>query len=180
MGLGITLLFPSHFLFPKYKVLSHLHSFGVSLQNSAEILLQRVPRAYEQDLKEALNDVMKLKGVCGIQNLHAWSFTNTDVVGTYSTVFQARDLESGKIVALKKVRFDNFEPESVCFMAQEIMILRRLDHPNINKAFEEKETKQWVHPFMLYAEPEEQSTHQQLREVLALLDQYTRKFLVPH
>ncbi|KAL2537236.1 Ankyrin repeat region domain-containing protein [Forsythia ovata] len=53
--------------------------------------------------------------------------------GTYSTVFQARDLESGKIVALKKVRFDNFEPESVCFMAQEIMILRRLDHPNINK-----------------------------------------------
>ncbi|KAL2523385.1 Cation efflux family protein [Forsythia ovata] len=52
------------------------------LRNSAEILLQRVPRAYEQDLKEALNDVMKLKGVCGIQNLHAWSFTNTDVVGT--------------------------------------------------------------------------------------------------
>ncbi|KAL2455043.1 succinate dehydrogenase subunit 5 [Forsythia ovata] len=52
---------------------------------------------------------------------------------TYSTVFEARDLESGKIIALKKVRFDNFEPESVCFMAQEIMILRRLDHPNINK-----------------------------------------------
>ncbi|KAL2559922.1 metal tolerance protein 8 [Forsythia ovata] len=50
--------------------------------NSAEILLQRVPRVYEQDLKKALNDVMKLKGVCGIQNLHAWSFTNTDVVGT--------------------------------------------------------------------------------------------------
>ncbi|KAL2549467.1 putative serine/threonine-protein kinase [Forsythia ovata] len=55
------------------------------------------------------------------------------IYGTYSTVFQVRDLESGKIVALKKVRFDNFEPESVCFMAQEIMILRRLDHPNINK-----------------------------------------------
>ncbi|KAL2501040.1 putative serine/threonine-protein kinase [Forsythia ovata] len=52
---------------------------------------------------------------------------------TYSTVFEAHDLESGKIIALKKVRFDNFEPESVCFMAQEIMILRRLDHPNINK-----------------------------------------------
>jgi len=36
-------------------------------------------------------------------------------------------------VALKKVRFDNFEPESVRFMAREIMILRRLDHPNIIK-----------------------------------------------
>ncbi|KAG8379232.1 hypothetical protein BUALT_Bualt07G0067100 [Buddleja alternifolia] len=53
--------------------------------------------------------------------------------GTYSTVFRARDLESGKIVALKKVRFDNFEPESVRFMAREIMILRRLEHPNIIK-----------------------------------------------
>ncbi|KAL6541301.1 Protein IMPAIRED IN BABA-INDUCED STERILITY 1 [Orobanche hederae] len=53
--------------------------------------------------------------------------------GTYSTVFRARDLETGKVVALKKVRFDNFEPESVRFMAREILILRRLDHPNIIK-----------------------------------------------
>ncbi|XP_074316427.1 protein IMPAIRED IN BABA-INDUCED STERILITY 1-like [Silene latifolia] len=53
--------------------------------------------------------------------------------GTYSSVFRARDLESGKIVALKKVRFDNFEPESVRFMAREILILRRLDHPNVIK-----------------------------------------------
>lgn len=53
--------------------------------------------------------------------------------GTYSSVFRARDLETGKIVALKKVRFDNFEPESVRFMAREIMVLRRLDHPNVIK-----------------------------------------------
>ncbi|KAK4417724.1 Metal tolerance protein 12 [Sesamum alatum] len=52
------------------------------LRNSAEILLQRVPRSCEQDLREALSDMMKLKGVFGIQNLHVWSFTNTDVVGT--------------------------------------------------------------------------------------------------
>ncbi|XP_042498868.1 probable zinc transporter protein DDB_G0291141 [Macadamia integrifolia] len=52
------------------------------LRNSAEILLQRVPRAHEQDLKVALDDVMKIKGVYGIQNLRVWSFTNTDVVGT--------------------------------------------------------------------------------------------------
>ncbi|XP_028547592.1 probable serine/threonine-protein kinase At1g54610, partial [Dendrobium catenatum] len=53
--------------------------------------------------------------------------------GTYSTVFRARDIETGKFVALKKVRFDNFEPESVRFMAREIQILRRLDHPNVMK-----------------------------------------------
>lgn len=52
------------------------------LRNSAEILLQRVPRAHELDLKETLNDVMKISGVHGIQNLHLWSFTSTDVVGT--------------------------------------------------------------------------------------------------
>jgi serine/threonine protein kinase len=34
---------------------------------------------------------------------------------------------------LKKVRFDNLDCESVKFMAREIIILRRLDHPNIIK-----------------------------------------------
>jgi len=48
-------------------------------------------------------------------------------------VFRAVETETGRIVALKKVRFDNFEPESVKFMAREILILRRLNHPNIIK-----------------------------------------------
>ncbi|MBA0837351.1 hypothetical protein Goarm_009516 [Gossypium armourianum] len=53
--------------------------------------------------------------------------------GTYSSVYRARDLETGKIVAMKKVRFVNVEPESVRFMAREIIILRKLDHPNVMK-----------------------------------------------
>ncbi|GAB2221395.1 hypothetical protein Droror1_Dr00012571 [Drosera rotundifolia] len=53
--------------------------------------------------------------------------------GTYSNVYKARDLVTGKIVALKKVRFDNLEPEGVKFMAREILVLRRLNHPNIIK-----------------------------------------------
>lgn len=53
--------------------------------------------------------------------------------GTYSNVYRARDLEEGKVVALKKVKFDIFDPESICFMAREIHILRRLYHPNIIK-----------------------------------------------
>lgn len=53
--------------------------------------------------------------------------------GTYSSVYRARDLETEKIVALKKVRFVNMDPESVRFMAREILILRRLDHPNVMK-----------------------------------------------
>lgn len=67
--------------------------------------------------------------------LKADSFEKLEKIGqgTYSSVFKARNLDTGKIVALKKVRFDNFEPESVRFMAREIQILRRLDHPNVIK-----------------------------------------------
>ncbi|XP_058218612.1 probable serine/threonine-protein kinase At1g54610 [Rhododendron vialii] len=51
--------------------------------------------------------------------------------GTYSNVYKARDLTHMKVVALKRVRFDNMDPESVKFMAREILVLRRLDHPNV-------------------------------------------------
>ncbi|ESW10148.1 hypothetical protein PHAVU_009G184700 [Phaseolus vulgaris] len=81
-----------------------------------------------------------LSAVAG-EAIHGWVPLRADAFeklekigqGTYSSVFRARELETGKIVALKKVRFDNFEPESVRFMAREILILRRLDHPNIIK-----------------------------------------------
>lgn len=53
--------------------------------------------------------------------------------GTYSNVYKAKDLITGKVVALKKVRFDNLEPETVRFMAREILVLRKLDHPNVIK-----------------------------------------------
>ncbi|XP_038892545.1 probable serine/threonine-protein kinase At1g09600 isoform X1 [Benincasa hispida] len=63
------------------------------------------------------------------------SFQKLDKIGqgTYSSVYRARDMETNKIVALKKVRFANMDPESVRFMAREILILRRLDHPNVMK-----------------------------------------------
>lgn len=53
--------------------------------------------------------------------------------GTYSNVYKARDRKTGKIVALKKVRFNTSQIESVKFMAREIMLLQKLDHPNIVK-----------------------------------------------
>ncbi|KDP35288.1 hypothetical protein JCGZ_09447 [Jatropha curcas] len=53
--------------------------------------------------------------------------------GTYSNVYKAKDRETGKIVALKKVRFDTSESESIKFMAREIMMLQKLDHPNVIK-----------------------------------------------
>lgn len=37
------------------------------------------------------------------------------------------------MVALKKVRLDTLQHESIRFMAREIIILRTLDHPNVMK-----------------------------------------------
>ncbi|GFY87095.1 zinc transporter-like protein [Actinidia rufa] len=76
---GGTGSYPVYSIFISVLIVSSVISL---LRNSAEVLLQRVPRANEQDLKEALTDVMKIKGVRGIQNLHVWSFTITDIVGT--------------------------------------------------------------------------------------------------
>ncbi|CAL9187438.1 unnamed protein product [Musa hybrid cultivar] len=71
----------------------------------------------------------------GWQPRRASSFEKLDKIGqgTYSNVYRARDLVTGKIVALKKVRFVNMDPESVRFMAREINVLHRLDHPNVIK-----------------------------------------------
>ncbi|KAI3970870.1 hypothetical protein MKX01_024517 [Papaver californicum] len=81
-----------------------------------------------------------LSAVAG-EAIHGWiplraeSFDKLEKIGqgTYSSVFRARELATGRMLALKKVRFDNFEPESVRFMSREIMILRKLDHPNVMK-----------------------------------------------
>ncbi|KAI7737469.1 hypothetical protein M8C21_018378 [Ambrosia artemisiifolia] len=45
----------------------------------------------------------------------------------------SKDIHTGNIVALKKVQCDTSDPESVKMMAMEIVILRRLDHPNVIK-----------------------------------------------
>ncbi|KAL7144538.1 hypothetical protein ABFS83_07G019400 [Erythranthe nasuta] len=75
------------------------------------------------------------EAISGLTPRRADSFEKIDKIGqgTYSNVYKARDGITGKIVAMKKVRFDNLEPESVKFMAREILILRRLDHPNVVK-----------------------------------------------
>jgi len=74
------------------------------------------------------------EAVQGWVPLRAESFEKLEKVGqgTYSSVFRAREVATGRLVALKKVRFDSVEPESVRFMAREILILRRLrGHPNV-------------------------------------------------
>ncbi|KAH0676633.1 hypothetical protein KY285_024434 [Solanum tuberosum] len=74
--------------------------------------------------------------VAGTKAIHGWlprkleSFHMLDKIGygAYSTVYKARDLEHNKIVALKRLKFDNVE-----LMMKEINILRRLDDENVIK-----------------------------------------------
>ncbi|KFK39262.1 hypothetical protein AALP_AA3G221500 [Arabis alpina] len=53
--------------------------------------------------------------------------------GTFSKVFKAKDLLRNKTVALKRIRFDINNSESIKLIAREIIILRKLDHPNVIK-----------------------------------------------
>ncbi|KAJ9146092.1 hypothetical protein P3X46_028402 [Hevea brasiliensis] len=82
-----------------------------------------------------LTDNVPKKVLASLVPKSAENYDKIDKVGqgTYSNVYKARDRDTGKIVALKKVRFDTSEPESVKFMAREIMILQKLDHPNVVK-----------------------------------------------
>ncbi|CAK9148025.1 unnamed protein product [Ilex paraguariensis] len=121
---------------------SELGESGRASSNGGESLSFRLGnlQKYVEGEQVAAGWPAWLSAVAG-EAIHGWvplraeSFEKLEKIGqgTYSSVFRARDLDTGRIVALKKVRFDNFEPESVRFMAREIMILRRLDHPNIIK-----------------------------------------------
>ncbi|KAG2240440.1 hypothetical protein Bca52824_090758 [Brassica carinata] len=53
--------------------------------------------------------------------------------GTFSKVFKAKDLLRDKTVALKRLCFDPSDSESIKCIAREIIILRKLDHPNVIK-----------------------------------------------
>ena len=53
--------------------------------------------------------------------------------GTYSTVYKALDLHRNITVALKKIRLESMDRESLEFMSREIVILRKLNHPNVIK-----------------------------------------------
>ncbi|KAI4366840.1 hypothetical protein MLD38_022657 [Melastoma candidum] len=69
-------------------------------------------------------DHVPMSGLEGLVPKSSDSYDKIDKVGqgTYSNVYKARDRETGKPVALKKVRLDTSEPESK-FMAREIKIL---------------------------------------------------------
>ncbi|KAL3714989.1 hypothetical protein ACJRO7_006833 [Eucalyptus globulus] len=99
----------------------------------------RVPKAVEGE-QVAAGWPVWLSAVAG-EAIKGWlprradTFEKLDKIGqgTYSSVYKARDVTNNKIVALKRVRFDNLDAESVKFMAREIHILRMLDHPNVIK-----------------------------------------------
>ncbi|XP_042304012.1 cyclin-dependent kinase 4 isoform X1 [Sceloporus undulatus] len=72
-------------------------------------------------------------------------------IGAYGTVFKARDLQSGKFVALKNVRVQNSENGLPHSTVREVALLKRLenfDHPNVVRLMDvctmtrtERETK---------------------------------------
>ncbi|KAJ3671823.1 hypothetical protein LUZ60_007902 [Juncus effusus] len=76
------------------------------------------------------------EALAGLTPRRADSFQKLSKIGsgTYSNVYKATEISSGRVVAMKKVRFEAGEKESIKFMAREIEVLRKIgDHPNIVK-----------------------------------------------
>ncbi|GAU12443.1 hypothetical protein TSUD_229770 [Trifolium subterraneum] len=133
---------------------THLNGVGVGLDGSNSVprlakASSQVVRA-EEEKSSHFDVAIKIQhhrcktvssGIVAKEAIKGWvprradSFEKLDQIGqgAYSSVHKALDLESGKYVALKKVRFSSGDVESVRFMAREIYILRQLDHPNILK-----------------------------------------------
>ena len=68
--------------------------------------------------------------------------------GTYGVVYKARDVQTGQIVALKKIRLET-EDEGVPSTAiREISLLKELKHPNIVRfvLLYRGVTEQWTIP----------------------------------
>uniref|UniRef100_R7VZJ2 [RNA-polymerase]-subunit kinase n=1 Tax=Aegilops tauschii TaxID=37682 RepID=R7VZJ2_AEGTA len=103
-----------------------------SASASASAAVWSRPRDGEGDEDKGAARGNAVGGTARPGNLHRYIECEQIGQGTYSSVFRARSLETGRLVALKKVRFDSVEPESVRFMAREIIVLRRLQgHPNV-------------------------------------------------
>ncbi|CAN8314145.1 unnamed protein product [Cochlearia groenlandica] len=103
------------------------------------LIISNVPRSAEAELIAAgwpywLTSVAA-EAIKGWVPRRADSFQILDKIGqgTYSVVYKAKDLQTGQVVAMKKVRFTKMDVGSVRFMAREINILRKLDHPNVMK-----------------------------------------------
>jgi len=56
--------------------------------------------------------------------------------GTYGVVYKAQDLQTGRLVALKKIRLANEDEGVPSTSIREISLLKQLDHPNIVRLFE--------------------------------------------
>ncbi|CAI5523682.1 unnamed protein product [Closterium sp. Naga37s-1] len=63
------------------------------LQNSAEIILQRVPRAAEHQISAALKKIESMAGVVAVRQRHFWSFTPKMLVGSIHVLISPDSLK---------------------------------------------------------------------------------------
>ncbi|CAI5982285.1 unnamed protein product [Closterium sp. NIES-64] len=64
------------------------------LQNSAEIILQRVPRAAEHQISAALKKIESMAGVVAVRQRHFWSFTPKMLVGSIHVLITPDSLKN--------------------------------------------------------------------------------------
>ena len=71
--------------------------------------------------------------------------------GSYGSVFKAREISTGRIVAVKKMLIDD-SPSKYKKNIKEINLLKKLDHPNIVKYYDFFEEEEYIYIMMEYLE----------------------------
>ena len=71
--------------------------------------------------------------------------------GSYGSVFKAREISTGRIVAVKKMLIGN-SPSKYKKIIKEINLLKNLDHPNIVKYYDYFEEEDYIYIMMEYLE----------------------------
>ena len=71
--------------------------------------------------------------------------------GSYGSVFKAREISTGRVVAVKKMLIGN-SPSKYKKIIKEINLLKNLDHPNIVKYYDYFEEEDYIYIMMEYLE----------------------------
>ncbi|OIR57101.1 MAG: cyclin-dependent protein kinase CDK1/CDC2 [Amphiamblys sp. WSBS2006] len=97
--------------------------------------------------------------------------------GTYGVVYKAKDRNTGKTVALKKIRLESDEEGVPSTAIREMALLKELDHPNIVRLLDIVHSESRLYLVFEYCETDLKKIHEKTKETGGVSLQHTKKYI---